>query len=523
MGNSASRAVKPAQAATAFGYRDVRKEHAREPIIPQGAVPEYVVGTLFRQCGGAFVKGTNLLDGLAHVAAWHLNSPSSEFSFSNRFLETRHHQAYVDSEGSVRNWVFVGKSNSQSVDVGAYENHNVNFLRMSDGLASASPENPMSQLVVLGDQLETMPPLRQMVPGSDNIRSDSGLVFLASHNFEEPTTRSDLHAGVYLRMASHTRYGCIPSFESGYVVYRAKERHALPLDKIYEQPLAAFGYLQRASVPLLQRVPYMHSMLETKSYVVLIVSSKRMAYDQALNAFPHGFFAGFPFERDAPLSFEVLQKHLDGHLTHAATCVVEGAREAAHIFHSINVYDAEDGTIVADVTWANGDDFDGGASVTSRGLCRFIISPHAQRATRMMLSSEVHEFAHCSPKVLQRPHRYVWGLRFPQRELNAESVDALTPNDVVKVDTASGEIVTWALHGYSASEPQMVPHPGDRAAEDEGVLLIPANEIAQERSWLLVLDARNLRELARLPAPIEVNTGLHNLFVPEQHAFLIKP
>jgi len=107
--------------------------------------------------------------------------------------------------------------------------------------------------------------------------------------------------------------------------------------------------------------------------------------------------------------------------------------------------------------------------------------------------------------------------------LNAESVDALTPNDVVKVDTASGEIVTWALHGYSASEPQMVPHPGDRAAEDEGVLLIPANEIAQERSWLLVLDARNLKELARLPAPIEVNTGLHNLFVPEQHAFLIKP
>ena len=155
MGNSASRPVKPAQAATAFGYRDVRKEHAREPIIPQGAVPEYVVGTLFRQCGGAFVKGTNLLDGLAHVAAWHLNSPSSEFSFSNRFLETRHHQAYVDSEGSVRNWVFVGKSNSQSVDVGYYENHNVNFLRMSDGLASASPENPTSQLVVLGDQLET--------------------------------------------------------------------------------------------------------------------------------------------------------------------------------------------------------------------------------------------------------------------------------------------------------------------------------------------------------------------------------
>ena len=112
----------------------------------------------------------------------------------------------------------------------------------------------------------------------------------------------------------------------------------------------------------------------------------------------------------------------------------------------------------------------------------------------------------------------------PERERADETERSLTPNDVVKVDTTSGESVAWALRGYSASEPQLVPRPAEGADEDDGVLLVPANEIAAERSWLLVLDARDLRELARLPAPIEVNTGLHNLFVPpEEHSFPIKP
>ena len=88
----------------------MQKEHIREPIIPQGSVPEYIIGTLFRQCGGAFVEGTNLLDGLAHVATWHIDASRQNFAFSNKFLATRHHQAYVDSAGAVRNWVFVGKS-----------------------------------------------------------------------------------------------------------------------------------------------------------------------------------------------------------------------------------------------------------------------------------------------------------------------------------------------------------------------------------------------------------------------------
>ena len=61
-----------------------------------------------------------------------------------------------------------------------------------------------------------------------------------------------------------------------------------------------------------------------------------------------------------PLSY--CTKGLPGALAieHVATCV---APEAAHVFHSVNAYeaDSEDGktVIVADLTWANGERYEG--------------------------------------------------------------------------------------------------------------------------------------------------------------------
>ena len=93
---------------------------------------------------------------------------------------------------------------------------------------------------------------------------------------------------------------------------------------------------------------------------------------------------------------------------------------------------------------------------------------------------------------------------------------------LVKVDTRTGQSMRWSLtSGWVPSEPQFVPRPGG-VSEDDGVLLLAANEIAAEKSWLLVLDAKSLTELARLPAPIEVNTGLHNMFVLDAPSYPIK-
>ena len=203
----------------------------------------------------------------------------------------------------------------------------------------------------------------------------------------------------------------------------------------------------------------------------------------------------------------MLAKHADGSLERFGTCV---APTYGHVFHTVNAYDAADGTIVADMTYSDGDAFDGASD--GDGLCRFTLDLAPGTASQELLSSEVKEFASCNQQVLQKPHRYVWGLDFSDKAIE----------DVVKVDTRTGESIRWSLTScWVPSEPQFVPRPGG-VSEDDGVLLLAANEIAAEKSWLLVLDAKSLTELARLPAPIEVNTGLHNMFVPDAPSYPIK-
>ena len=497
----------PTLGSSEFGSRDVTDEHTHEPVDVLGEVPNYVRGTFYRQSGGAFVDGTDLVDGLAHVSAWHIGATSS---FSNRFVQTRHLDKFRKSNGGVRNWVGVGGTAGDKANY--YENLNVNFERTADGIAAASPENPFVQLALLDASLGTKS-LEQMVPSGSDISSASGLTFLASHHFEAPN-REDLHGGVFLRMLPSAHFWIPPKFEAGYAVYRATTDHGLPLERVYEHILTTFDYMARASVPLEERVPYMHSMLETSGHVIFIISSKRMRYDSALAQFPNGFFAGFPYEHTAPLQFEVLAKRANGSLERVGTCV---APTHGHVFHTVNAYDAADGTIVADMTYSDGDAFDGASDGDAspnqqNGLCRFTLDLAAGTASQELLSSEVKEFASCNQQVLQKPHRYVWGLDISHK----------AAEDVVKVDTRTGQSMRWSLtSGWVPSEPQFVPRPGG-VSEDDGVLLLAANEIAAEKSWLLVLDAKSLTELARLPAPIEVNTGLHNMFVPDAPSYPIK-
>ena len=78
---------------------------------------------------------------------------------------------------------------------------------------------------------------------------------------------------------------------------------------------------------------------------------------------------------------------------------------------------------------------------------------------------------------------------------------------------------------WDFGEPQFAPHPAaavagpDPASEDKGVLLFVGRTTGelrpeQERSYLFVVDAPTMRELARVEAKVDVNHGLHSLYLP---------
>jgi beta,beta-carotene 9',10'-dioxygenase len=100
-----------------------------------------------------------------------------------------------------------------------------------------------------------------------------------------------------------------------------------------------------------------------------------------------------------------------------------------------------------------------------------------------------------------RPYRYVYGAA-----LNGSWLAK-----IVKVDIERGETSAWSADGCWPGEPVFVPEP-DSEDEDAGVLLSIVLDGARERSFLLVLDAATLEEIARAEVPHAVPFSFHGQF-----------
>ena len=102
----------------------------------------------------------------------------------------------------------------------------------------------------------------------------------------------------------------------------------------------------------------------------------------------------------------------------------------------------------------------------------------------------------------ERPYRYVWG---------AGTGPSGFLESVVKVDTRDGSARSWWQSGCYAGEPVFVARP-EATEEDDGVLLSVVLDAAAERSFLLVLDAACLQEIARAEVPHHIPFGFHGQF-----------
>jgi carotenoid cleavage dioxygenase-like enzyme len=78
----------------------------------------------------------------------------------------------------------------------------------------------------------------------------------------------------------------------------------------------------------------------------------------------------------------------------------------------------------------------------------------------------------------------------------------------------SGNIVTYAPELHYAWEPVFVPNGGP--AEDDGVLLIVSMDAKRKTSYVLIMDAKDMTELAvaYLPEGFVIPNGLHSRFFP---------
>jgi carotenoid cleavage dioxygenase-like enzyme len=221
-------------------------------------------------------------------------------------------------------------------------------------------------------------------------------------------------------------------------------------------------------------------------------------------------FSGKPFIRnyrwlpERGLTFHIIDK-VNGDV------VTKKSPEPIFAFHHVNAFE-ENGVLAVDlVAYDDASIIDqlylarlrAGTPVTATGLLtRFRVPLAADTpvasTTLSPLSLELPRINY--GKCAGKPYRYVWAAGI------ATKGDFL--DEIVKIDLKSPNFVRWHEAGRYPGEPVFVPAPGSKT-EDKGVLLSVVLDVEQDRSFLLVLDATNLQELARAEAPHAIPFHFH--------------
>ena len=179
-------------------------------------------------------------------------------------------------------------------------------------------------------------------------------------------------------------------------------------------------------------------------------------------------------------------------------------------FHHVNAYE-EDGAVVVDAcTYGNAqviedlymDRLRDGKPVDRPEMRRFRLELGSGQVTTEQLAEGLELPRINYGRNNERPYRYAWGVDDESGWLDR----------IVKVDTETRETIEWSEDGCGPGEPVFVAAP-DSDAEDAGVLLSVVFDARSGNSFMLVLDAADLTELARAEAPHHIPYGFHGQFV----------
>ncbi|HTA04897.1 MAG TPA: carotenoid oxygenase family protein [Solirubrobacteraceae bacterium] len=191
---------------------------------------------------------------------------------------------------------------------------------------------------------------------------------------------------------------------------------------------------------------------------------------------------------------------------------VEGFRsEACFAFHHVNAYEHNGDVVVDMCAYANAgviedlylDRLRQGKPVRPPHLTRFRLKLDDRSVQRERLSDAEVELPRINyGRCNERPYRYVWG--------NANGPGGWL-EQIVKIDTHDGSALSWSEDGCFPGEPVFVARPGAER-EDDGALLSVVLDAVAETSFLLVLDAADLSELARARVPHHIPFSFHGQF-----------
>jgi len=504
-----------------IGFASLKKERDPTGLPVTGAIPKWLAGTLLRNGPALFDTDRrsfrHWFDGQAMVHRFAI--ADGEVTYTNRFLRTKAYRSVTergrigysefatDPCGSIFNRFF-SKWRGRITD-----NACVNITHAGDRVLALT-ETPLP-IEFEPDTLATIGVVDSVAAiGSAAVGSADSVAAIGSADSVAAVGSADLgdwhgrggtttaHPHIEPATGALVNYSLSFSRRSEYRLFRTRdERYA-------REPIASYGT---------DRPGYVHSFAITENHVVLAI------YPLVVN--PLSFLL-----RDRPFIENFKWQPKLGTRIVIISLADGGIRgeyrtDAFFAFHHINAFE-RDGQLTMDLCAYDDaeiiratylDRLRGTVPAPVAYPMRYHIDLEGGGIDARRLTEEPLELPRINyDRHNGRPYRYAYGVGAADPS-GANFIDQL-----VKLDTSTGETKIWRAEGCYPGEPVFVPapSPGDSTedpadaagAEDRGVVLSVVLDAAAGHSSLLVLDATTFTELATARVPHVIPFGFHGQF-----------
>jgi beta,beta-carotene 9',10'-dioxygenase len=452
------------------GFDSLDRETHVDRLPVEGRLPDWLQGSLVRTAPAKWEVGSQTMnhwfDGFAMLHRFGI--AEGEVSYANRFLQTRAYRAAQEKGEIVYSEFATDPCRSL-------------FARAMSIFSPKLTDNANVNLVKLGERYISMTETPIAVEFDGDTLETAGVAYKAPGMLTTAHPHLDRASGGMLNYAAKL------GPRNRYRFYRLRPGDAKP------QVTAELSVKEPA---------YMHSFGLTERWVVL-AEFPFVVNPISIPLSGRPYIENYRWKPELGTKITLIDRR-----TGEATGPFE--TDPFFCFHHANAYE-ENGSVVVDAcTYADAqivedlylDRLREGKPAARAELRRFRIEVGSGEVAHEQLADGLE-----LPRINygpnnERPYRYVWGVDAKSGWLDR----------IVKADVVSSSTAEWAEDGCSPGEPVFVAAP-DANAEDEGVLLSVVFDSSSGRSFLLVLDAADLSELARAETPHGIPYGFHGQFV----------
>jgi beta,beta-carotene 9',10'-dioxygenase len=454
------------------GFQSLETETRIESLPIRGVLPPWLRGSLIRTGPAKWEVGDRSMnhwfDGLAMLHRF--SFAGGTVSYANRFLETRAYRA-AQARGRLSYPEF------------ATDPCRSLFQRVTTMFSPRFTDNANVNLVKLGERFISMTETPLPVLFDRDTLAAAGVAYKAPGQLTTAHPHLDRATGGMLNYAAKL------GPRSSYRFFLVRPDSTSP---------QVIG-----SIPV-REPAYMHSFGLTTRWLVL-AEFPLVVNPLALALSGRPYIENYRWKPERGTQF---------HLVDRSSGRVVGPFETGpcFAFHHVNSYEDgdevvvdlcayDDATVVQDLYLER---LREGKPASPAHLERFRISTATGEIDREPLLEPPLELPRINyGRCNEHPHRYVWGVGMGGGWLD----------QIVKGDAVERQTVVWSQAGCYPGEPVFVAAP-DAQREDEGVLLSVVLDSATGTSFLLVLDASSLEELARAEVPHHIPFGFHGQYAP---------